>query len=125
MPQYCYHCVKCKKGTSRTLPMSKAKWRPKCCGVKMERDFVAERPGTQRPACWPMKSDAAGCHPDQIPEAIAAAERKGVSINFTRDGRAIFTSQKHRKEYCERVVGLFDRSGSYGDPQRGGSEKYL
>ena len=39
----------------------------------------------------------------------------------TRDGRAIFNSRAHRKRYCESI-GMFDRNGGYGDPQRRGRQ---
>lgn len=67
--------------------------------------------------CWPMCSDAAGVHPDQVAEAQAAATGLGVPTEFTPDGRAVFRSPRHRKLYCE-AVGLYDRNGGYGDPQR-------
>ena len=71
-------------------------------------------------ALWPRKSDAAGVHPKQIPEAIAAAAKRGVKIDFDRNtGEAIFTSPRHEKEYCERVRGLFrvGKGAGFGDPQ--------
>ena len=68
-------------------------------------------------AKWPVLSDAAGVNPAQIPEAKRELAAKGVKVDFTNDGRAIFTDPKHRREVC-RAMGLFDRNGGYGDPQR-------
>ena len=66
---------------------------------------------------WPMESDAAGVHPSQIPEAMEAARRRGVAIEFNKStGAAIFNSQRHRKDYCEKVRGLGDLNAGFGDP---------
>ena len=66
---------------------------------------------------WPLYSDAVGVHPDQVGEAWGHSRSQGVPTEFTADGRAIFTSARHRKQYCE-AYGYFDRNGGYGDPQR-------
>lgn len=71
---------------------------------------------------WPMKSEAMGCHPSQVGEAMAEAAKRGVPTEFTATGEAIFTSKAHRKLYCESH-GYFDRDASYGDPQRGAYQK--
>ena len=74
-------------------------------------------PGGKRPATWPLHSDAMAVHPSQIPEAMAAAKKHGVPTDFDSAGRAILTGQRHRKEYAEKVRGVFDMDGGYGDPQ--------
>ncbi len=88
-------------------------------GMVYRRDMAAElgqrRPG--RCGTWPMKSDALGVAEDQIQEAAEEARRHGVPTEFTKDGRAILTSPKHRKAYAE-LYGMYDRNGGYGDPQR-------
>jgi hypothetical protein len=68
---------------------------------------------------WPIYSNAAGVHPDQIEEAKALARQHGINTEYTPDGRAIFRDRAHRKKHCQ-VFGFFDRSGGYGDasPQR-------
>jgi len=81
------------------------------------RDYAMEQHGGQMATCWPLKSDAAGVHPDQIPEAKKKAAEAGIRIDFTPDGRAILESAKHRKAYCE-FRSLYDRNGGYSDPQR-------
>jgi hypothetical protein len=62
-------------------------------------------------------SDAAGVAPSQVKEATDHSRKIGIPTEFTPDGQAIFTSRSHRKRYLE-AVGLFDRNGGYGDPQR-------
>lgn len=74
-------------------------------------------PATASLTGWPILSDAAGVAPDQVGEAMAHSRLHGVPTEFTPDGRVIFRGPLHRKEYCE-LIGLFDRNGSYGDPQR-------
>lgn len=63
---------------------------------------------------WPMKCDASGVHPSQIPEARAKAAQAGCPTEFTKDGRAILTSRKHRAQY-HKSIGLHDRNGGYSD----------
>ncbi len=50
----------------------------------------------------PLHSEALGVHPDQIPEAIEVAKRKGVPTEFDRTGRPIFTSSRHFREYAKK-----------------------
>lgn len=71
-------------------------------------------------ALWPIVSDAAAIHPDQIPEAREYDRQHGVPTEYTRDGQPVFTDRAHRKAYCE-AHGLYDRNGGYGDPQRRGA----
>lgn len=88
------------------------------CGKKAYRNISAEHGEFKhKPGLWPMKSWAIGVQPNQIPEAIDEAAKVGIKIDFSPEGDAIFTSAKHRKQYCE-FRGVFDRNGGYGDPQR-------
>lgn len=65
---------------------------------------------------FPMTSSAAGVYPGQIDEAIRKSREPGmVPIEFDGEGDAIFSSRKHRKDYCESV-GLYDKDGGIGDP---------
>lgn len=66
--------------------------------------------------CWPMTSEALACHPDQIPEARASAEARGVQTDFTPDGSPIFRDRDHRRRYM-RAYGYHDKDGGYGDAQ--------
>jgi hypothetical protein len=98
--------------------MSESKCKGKCdCGSDAERDIVAEQQTNSiytHPGNWPMKSDAAGVHPDQIPEAYAKSVKDGVPTQFTKDGQAIFTSRGHRARYI-KTIGMIDRDGGYSD----------
>ena len=63
---------------------------------------------------WPIHSDAAGCHPDQIPEHIAFDEKHGVKTEYDSTGRPILTDRVHRKKYL-KIHGLHDNDGGYSD----------
>ncbi|MDO8303434.1 MAG: hypothetical protein Q7T18_09350 [Sedimentisphaerales bacterium] len=90
-------------------------------GTAAFRDLMAEHGGRRHtPGNWPMCSDAAGVAAHQVGEAVAHSRQIGIPTDFTEDGRAIFTSPGHRKRYCE-AIGLYDRNGGYGDPQRKGT----
>ena len=125
MPVYCYRD---RRGKLYEIPMSvkemlrkqrkdgTIRWK----GKVLKRDMVAEMKGFKNsPGAWPLYSDAAGVAPDQVKEAYEHSVRIGIPTEFTPDGRAIFRSRRHRKEYCE-AIGLYDRNGGYGDPQRKG-----
>jgi hypothetical protein len=80
--------------------------------VKLEKSCFA-----RKGRGWPLVSDAMGVHPKQIAEAIAHGKKIGAPpTEYTPKGQPIFTSQAHRKEFCERH-GFYDRNGGYGDPQ--------
>jgi hypothetical protein len=66
----------------------------------------------------PLHSDALAVHPDQIPEAVALAKRRGVPTDFDGEGRPIFTSRHHRRQYSV-AHGFYDRDAGYSDAQRG------
>lgn len=83
-------------------------------GVVLTRNLVADLPGGHLPSCWPMTSTAAGVHPDEIKKYKDEAACAGVSVDFTRDGDAIFRDRKHRKD-CLKLWGMRDRNGGYGD----------
>ena len=50
---------------------------------------------------WPIKSDAAGVNPKQIPVAIAADKRLGVPASYTKDGRVIFENREHQRRWLK------------------------
>lgn len=76
---------------------------------------LARKKSHHCPGNWPMTSYAAGGHPDDIPEMQRIDKEHGVPTEYTNDGDPIFTSRKHRKEYCEAHK-LFDRNAGYSDP---------
>jgi hypothetical protein len=83
-------------------------------GVRLERDMTPTslRGNAFGGAKWPLASDCAGVHPEEIPAAMAEARSKGCNLNFTPDGRAIFESNAHRRTAL-KALGLHDRAG-YG-----------
>ena len=72
-------------------------------------------------ATWPMKSDSVGVNPDQVKSAREHAQKIGVPTDFCPEtGCAIFTSAKHRKQYCEKT-GYYTMGGKgagLSDPVR-------
>tara|TARA_R110002167_G_scaffold47431_7_gene140473 strand:- start:7091 stop:7462 length:372 start_codon:yes stop_codon:yes gene_type:complete len=81
------------------------------------RNYTAEHARTPVGGCasWPMKSDAAGVHPDQCQEFSENSAKMGVSTEFDKKtGQAIFTSRSHRAKYL-KAMGFHDRNGGYGD----------
>lgn len=83
-------------------------------GTRLTRDVSAEHaPRRGNAFCganWPMQSDALGVQPDEIPSAMEDARRRGVNLNFTRDGRAILESPAHRRQ-AMRAYGYMDKAG--------------
>jgi hypothetical protein len=85
-------------------------------GRVLIRDVVSEHRGTSHSSgTWPLLSDAAGVHPNQVNEAMEHASRNGVPTRFHPEtGQAIFESRGHRKAFL-RMRGMYDKSGGYGD----------
>jgi hypothetical protein len=79
-------------------------------GEILERDKTSEMSGFSGKASWPILSEGAGCHPDQIPEMSEMMRRNGVNLDFTSDGRAVFTDAAQRRRAL-RVLGMHDRDG--------------
>ncbi len=63
---------------------------------------------------WPIHSEAAGCHPDQIPEHIEHDRLHGVPTEYDSTGRPILRDRAHRKRYL-KAHGLRDNDGCYSD----------
>lgn len=59
---------------------------------------------------WPMVSESAGTHPDEVPKMMEETRRRGVNLNYTSDGAAIFENAAHRRR-AMRALGLRDRQG--------------
>jgi hypothetical protein len=117
---YCFKCEKCSSTKEVVLSVSERDTAVLCdCdGQKMIRDYQAEFAGKHTAGTWPMESDAAGVNPEQAKEAHAHSLKIGIPTQFNSEtGAAIFTSRKHRKDYCQ-AIGLYDRNGGYGDPQK-------
>ena len=71
-------------------------------------------PGGTPCSGWPMLSEAAAVHPEQVEEAIQSARAKGIPTEFIPDGRVIFRDRAHRRAYL-KAYGFHDRQGGYGD----------
>ena len=122
MPTYCF--ANKETGEKLEVVWTIAEMESKCenyaykdeNNVVWDRDFATEH-GEMHANCgnWPMKSDAAGVHPDQIGEASTEAKRFGVPTNFDKQtGQAIFTSRSHRAQYL-KAKGYHDKDGGYSD----------
>lgn len=61
---------------------------------------------------YPHTSVAAGVHPRQAAEAREHAKKNGVPTDFTADGKAVFTSREHRRNYL-RLMNMRDNN-AYG-----------
>jgi hypothetical protein len=116
---YCYHCPEC--GNDMEVHCALAQFTPKrtcpVCGFgDMGIDLVGQHQKTvNRPGKWPMESDAAGVAVDQVDECAAYVRERGVPTEFNpKTGNPIFTSQRHRKRFCE-VTNLYDRNAGFGD----------
>lgn len=64
---------------------------------------------------WPLLCEASGVHPNQVQEYQKLMSDGGVPTDFTRDGRAIYTSRSHRAKAL-RLRGMVDKDGGYSDP---------
>tara|TARA_R100000458_G_C8126136_1_gene143026 strand:- start:118 stop:477 length:360 start_codon:yes stop_codon:yes gene_type:complete len=62
----------------------------------------------------PILSEGAGCHPTQIDEMKKHAAKHGVNTEYTKDGRAVFTSRAQRAAHL-KAFNMHDRNGGYGD----------
>lgn len=125
MPVYCYRredtgkieelVMSIAEKERRENPVDKSITLPD--GVIGKRDIFAEQHGFKHtPGNWPMYSDAAGVLPEQRKEAYEYSKKMGVPTQFDSEGRAVFTSKEHRKNYCEKVAKLRDRNAGYSDP---------
>ena len=80
-------------------------------GVVWERDIAAEHSKQHgNSKGWPLYSDAAGTHPDEVNKTMAEMRKKGVNLNYTSDGRAIFENAAQRRK-AFRAMGLQDMQG--------------
>lgn len=59
---------------------------------------------------WPMTSESAGTHPDEVPKMMEEMRSKGVNLNYTSDGAAIFENAAHRRA-AMKALGMRDRQG--------------
>ena len=119
MPTYCYEKPDGEiiERVMTISEMEKFDKNPVADGVRLKRRVDIEMGGhSSVNDLWrnPIISDGAGCHPSQVEEMQAFAAKQGVHTNYTKDGRAVFTSRQHRAQHL-KVFGLHDRNGGYGD----------
>jgi len=80
-------------------------------GLVWKRDIAGEHSGSVPTSKgWPLYSDAAGTHPSEISKSMEEMRRKGVNLNYTSDGRAIFENAAHRRK-AFKAMGLRDMQG--------------
>tara|TARA_R110000751_G_scaffold13840_4_gene45896 strand:+ start:762 stop:1118 length:357 start_codon:yes stop_codon:yes gene_type:complete len=80
-------------------------------GVSWVRDIAGEHSGQKTGgAGWPLHSDAMGTHPDAVPQAMKDMRAKGVNLNYTKDGRAIFENAAQRRK-AMRASNMQDMQG--------------
>lgn len=91
-------------------------------GAIAYRDYAAEGDGYIDITDREIRSDALGCHPDQVDEFSKQAVDIGVPTQFDpHTGQAIFVNRQHRNRYMRALrkgegPKIFDRDGCYGDP---------
>jgi hypothetical protein len=95
-----------KKKTAKPAKAVKCR---KCGGRKFARTCklcelfaTNQAPGGDQSAGWPRKSLALAVHPSEIAEFQADSKKMGVPTQFSPDGRPIFTSQSHQRDYCKK-----------------------
>lgn len=80
-------------------------------GEVWDRDISGEHSGRVVGGVgWPLMSEAAGTHPDEVPKAMAEMRSKGINLNYTKDGRAIFENASQRRKAL-RALGMQDMNG--------------
>lgn len=118
MPRYCYRTDD-DQPVELAMSMSEHAERERDGQIEdngriLYRDLQAEwsRPGGNAfcGAEWPMKSDALGVTPEEVPEAMRDARRRGVNLNFDREGRAILENAAHRRQ-AMKAYGYIDKGG--------------
>lgn len=81
-----------------------------------EEEYLGQLPGGT-PAggsAWPMLSEALAVHPEDIPEAKAFYKKRGLDVDFSKDGRVVMRDRAHRRKVI-KANGSFDKDGGYGD----------
>lgn len=71
-------------------------------------------PGGHPPKCWPMRSEALACHPDQVSEMNQRNSDKGIGARYEGDGTCVIPSRADRKKLL-KLERFHDKRGGYGD----------
>lgn len=119
MPRYCYTNKELDLTIEEVFAMGEAPCVVAKDGFIYKRDFAAEhvskKRGRNMQPEWGYESDAAGVHPDQVPEAVAYCKKKGVPTHFNPEtGNPVMQNRRHRSRFL-KVWGLRDRDAGYGD----------
>lgn len=78
--------------------------------IPKDRRGIAPGGRKKRWRNWPMASDAMGVHPKQIELARKLDRDRGAPpTEYTKDGRPIWTSEKHKRAFC-RAHGTHDNN---------------
>ena len=54
-----------------------------------------------RGAKWPIKGEALACMPDQVPEVMAYERKRGVAIEYARNGQPIYHNQAEQNAHAK------------------------
>lgn len=71
-------------------------------------------PFTSRAWEQPQACEALGVQPDHVKFERQLDAEAGLNVNYTPDGRPVFTSRRERNAYI-RAKGYYDRNAGYGD----------
>lgn len=106
MPYYDYKNTTTGERTSIFMTISEMEKRSKADmsieieGVRWERDLLSEHSGSGATSCaiWPMKSDAAGIHPNQVGEFRKDSLKKAYRPTLTRRLDRQFLDHAHTEQ---------------------------
>jgi hypothetical protein len=86
--------------------------RPKRLGAMLES---GRGPMLRSPECWPMRSDALGINPEQIPEQMAEDKRNGLDLEYDKvTGQCIIPGPSMHKKACI-ANGFFQKNAGYSE----------
>lgn len=125
MPTYVFTCEDCGESVEHVCSMAAVPESLRCqeldkdnwehvCGGTMRYDWRRTHAGSHRGGDKEYVSAAVGVQPEQRDEAYRESVAMGVPTQFNEDGDAVFTSRKHRRDYC-RAMGFRDNDAGYGD----------
>lgn len=72
------------------------------------------RPSGTKGKGWPLRSDALGCHPEQVVEMNERNREAGIGTRYDGDGTAVIPDRADRKRLL-KLEQKHDKDGGYGD----------
>lgn len=75
---------------------------------------IGEPLAAHLPACWPMRSEALACHPEQAGEMNDRNRKAGIAATYDGDGICVIASRKDRAK-LNKLEGFHDKQGGYSD----------